>query len=375
MHDFKDMMKSLQSTAYFQWIKAEGLPLVEGVGLEDIRQVRLSPWRRTGGKGAFIHLYGMEGVTGMYVGEIPSGGALAPEKHLYEEVIFIFEGNGATEVWQEGQKKQMFEWGKWSLFAPPLNTWHRLVNGGREPVKYLAGTNAPLIMDLYRNDEFVFNCPFTFGERYAGEQTYFNVTNKRYRKGLINLWETNFISDIGSADLEVEEEKGAGVLITQFEIAGNSLIGHISQWPAGRYHKAHYHGPGATLIGLQSKGYVLIWPKELGLQPYRDGHEENVVELRWGEGGIYCPPGGWFHQHFNTGNGAARHLAIRFGGRIHPTGFSTAAKRQDDGVYLPIKKGGTLIDYEDEDPEVRRRFEATLRSEGVACSMPPVVYA
>ena len=51
-----------------------------------------------------------------------------PEKHFYEEVMVILEGQGATEVWQDGGKKQMFEWGPWSLFAPPLNTWHRLIN-------------------------------------------------------------------------------------------------------------------------------------------------------------------------------------------------------------------------------------------------------
>jgi oxalate decarboxylase/phosphoglucose isomerase-like protein (cupin superfamily) len=374
MREFEETMKSLKQTAYHQWVKSEGLPMIEALALEDVRTAQLHPWRRTGGKGAFIHLYGMEGVTGMYVGEIPSGGALEPEKHLYEEVIFVFEGNGATEVWQEGQKKQMFEWGKWSLFAPPLNAWHRLINGGREPVKFLAVTDAPMIMDLYRNDRFVFDCPFTFGERYAGEDTYFNVGSKRYKKGIANVWETNFISDIGSADLEMEEEKGAGVLITCFEISGNSLIGHISQWPAGRYHKAHYHGPGAMLIGLQSKGYVLLWPKEFGLRPYQEGHEDKVIEQRWGEGAIYCPPGGWFHQHFNTGNRSARHLAIRFGSRVNPTGFFSAAKRYDDGVVVPIKQGGTMIDYEDEDPEIRRRFETILRKEGVAFTMPPVTY-
>ena len=31
---------------------------------------------RTGGNGAYIELKGMEGFTGMYVGEIPGGGAL-----------------------------------------------------------------------------------------------------------------------------------------------------------------------------------------------------------------------------------------------------------------------------------------------------------
>ena len=46
------------------------------------------PWVRTGGKGAFIQLKGMEGFTGMYVGEIPAGGAPNRERHLYEELIY-----------------------------------------------------------------------------------------------------------------------------------------------------------------------------------------------------------------------------------------------------------------------------------------------
>ena len=57
-----------------------------------------------GGSGAFVHLYGMEGQTGMYVAEIPPGGALNPERHLYEEMICILAGHGATEIWQEAGK-------------------------------------------------------------------------------------------------------------------------------------------------------------------------------------------------------------------------------------------------------------------------------
>ena len=126
---------------------------------------------------------------------------------------------------------------------------------------------------------------------------------------------------------------------------------------------------------LQSSGYVLLWSKELRLRPYEKGHGDRVVEMPWKEGSVYCPPGGWFHQHFNTGPGAARHLAIRFGSRIYPAGFYTAAKRQDDGVVISIKNGGTMIDYEDEDPEIRRRFEAELKRAGVPCEMPQVSYA
>ncbi len=96
MHDFSETMKSLQKTAYHKWMKSEGVPVIEAYGVEDVREIGLSPWRRTGGKGAFIHLYGMEGTTGMYVAEIPPGGALEPERHLYEEVICILNGHGAT---------------------------------------------------------------------------------------------------------------------------------------------------------------------------------------------------------------------------------------------------------------------------------------
>jgi hypothetical protein len=45
-------------------------------------------------------------------------------------------------------------------------------------------------------------------------------------------------------------------------------------------------------------------------------------------------------------------------------------KRQEDGVYLTAKEGGTMIDYDDEDPEIRRRYEAALAKTGVASQMP-----
>ncbi len=185
-----------------------------------------------------------------------------------------------------------------------------------------------------------------------------------------SLWETNFISDVRTATLDVRDVKGSGVQLTQFELSGNELIGHLAEWPAGRYHKAHYHGPGALLLGLQSSGYVLLWDKELGTRPYENGNGDEVIDIKWKEGSLYCPPGGWFHQHFNTGAEPARHLAIRFGSRIHPVGFKIASYRREDGVYIDVKEGGTLISYEDEDPEIRRRYEEALKKTGVVSQMP-----
>jgi oxalate decarboxylase/phosphoglucose isomerase-like protein (cupin superfamily) len=366
------LMAAFQKTAYFKWMASQGIPVIDGYGVEDVREIAVEPWARTGGKAAFVNLYGMEGVTGMYIGEIPAGSALQPERHFYEEVICILDGQGATEIWQDQGRKQMFEWGPWSLFAPPLNTWHRLLNGGRTAVRFLAVTNAPLVMDVVHNEDFIFNCPYNFAERYSAADGFFNEGQKRYESGMQHIWETNFITDIQSASIDKREVKGAGVSITQFELSGNSLIGHLAQWPAGRYHKAHYHGPGAILLGLQSSGYVLLWSKELGMRPYEAGRSEDVVEVKWKAGSVYCPPGGWFHQHFNTGPQPARHLALRYGSRIHPLGFKIADKRSEDGVYIDVKRGGTLIEYADEDPHIRKHYEGELRKTGVVCEMPAV---
>ena len=246
-----------------------------------------------------------------------------------------------------------------------MNTSHRLVNGSREPVKFLAVTNAPLAFDIYRDPNFVFNCPYSFADRFRGEEDYFNVGNKRYVSGLINIWETNFIPDIKNATLENLEVKGAGLRLSQFEMSGNSLVGHLGEWPVGKYHKAHYHGPGAIIVGLQSTGYVLLWHNQLGTHPYENGHEDKITEIKWGEGSIYCPPGDWFHQHFNTGKEPARHLAIRYGSRINPLGFKVSYQRNDDDVFIPVEEGGWMIPYESEDPAIARRYQAALKTNGV----------
>src|SRR5215470_9930026 len=96
------LMAAFQKTAYFQWMARQRIPIIDGYGIEDVREVAMDFWPRLGGRAAFLNLYGMEGVTGMYVAEIPAGGALEAEKHFYEEVICILDGDGATEVWQDG---------------------------------------------------------------------------------------------------------------------------------------------------------------------------------------------------------------------------------------------------------------------------------
>ena len=106
-----------RETSYEAWLREEGIPVIEGYGVENVTELPRKPWVRTGGQGAYIQLKGMEGFTGMYVGEIPAGGALNIERHLYEKIIYILHGFGATEVWSgdDEKKKIQFEWQQGSL--------------------------------------------------------------------------------------------------------------------------------------------------------------------------------------------------------------------------------------------------------------------
>lgn len=366
-----------RETSYEKWIREEGIPIVEGYGIEDVTVLPRKAWARTGGKGAYIQLKGMEGFTGMYVGEIPPGGALNVEKHLYEELIYILHGVGATEVWTGSDEKKtiQFEWHQGSLFAVPLNCSHRMVNGSREPAIFLAVTSAPLMIDLLHDIRFVFRCDYQFEDRFDGRADYFVPTSRRREQGGFFNWESNFIADARGALVDPSEAKGYGVRITSFDMGGSTLVGHIAEWPVGRYHKAHFHQGGAILLILHSEGYTLMWPQEAGVRPYRSGNEDQVVKVDWREGSVFSPPTGWFHQHFNTGNENARQLAFRYSGQSGNYLFGVWKAINKEGVRTSIRDGGTLIEYEDEDPQIRKDFETTISKAAIAMEMPAFQYA
>ncbi len=124
---------------YNRWQETEGLDIFKGMFVEDLRKVPLKPWKRKGGSGTFINLEGTGGENDAYLCGIPPGGSLLPQKHLYEETIFILDGAGATSIWNEGEAKMTFEWQAGSLFSPPINAWHQHFNTqGDQPVRILA---------------------------------------------------------------------------------------------------------------------------------------------------------------------------------------------------------------------------------------------
>jgi mannose-6-phosphate isomerase-like protein (cupin superfamily) len=346
-----DRKVEVMDTHYDLWASSQGIDVIRGFFVEDLYRMPLKWWDRVGGYGAYIMLDGTGYLDDAYVCSIPPGKSLNPQRHMFEELVFILEGRGATTVWQTQATKQSFEWQKGSLFAIPLNAWYQHFNGqGDREARILAVTTAPLIFNLFRSEDFVLNNPYAFSDRFQGEEGYFGGKGILYSDRVV---ETNFVADAGNIEPVAWTERGKGNATIFFEMAQSMMGSHVSRFPVGLYKKAHRHGPGAHVFILTGKGYSLLWP---------EGKER--VRIDWKPGSIVVPPEGWFHQHFNSGAEPARYLALKVLSRkfkLQP------GKIQSD---VPLAYGGWQIEYEDEDPEIRRIFEEECAKSGAEVKMP-----
>lgn len=341
-------------TSYEKWLETEGIDVIKGYHVDDVMKLPLKPWKRKGGSGIFINLEGSGQCNDAYICEIPPGQSLHPQRHLFEELIFVLQGRGSTTFWNDGGPKRFIEWQEGSLFSPPLNVWHQNFNTqGNKPAKYMAVTVAPTVINLFHNHDFIFNNHFVFADRYSEDEDYFNGQGKTYPG---RVFDTNFISDVRTFQLHDWGERGKGSTNACFEMANNTIASHVSEFPIGTYKKAHRHGPGAHVFILSGKGYTLMW---------KEGRP--IMKLDWQEGSIVVPPDQWFHQHFNTGTTPARYLAMRL------EGFKFRMGRQTELCEVSVTDGGDQIEYEDEDPAIRKLFEEELAKSNMEIKMSPIM--
>lgn len=390
-------------TPYDIFMEEQGVPIYRDIGVRRVQDLPLKSWKRIGGNGTFIQLFGTEGLWGCYVVELPGAGALNAERHLYEEIYLVIEGRGTTEVWAHGNgKKLTFEWQSGSLFSIPLNCWHRIVNATSSPALLLAGTTAPNVMNLFSNPEFVFNCPYNFKDRFNPTDDYYKPNEEIEPdpvRGLA-MRRTNNIPDIINCELPLDNRRSPGTRRIEPHMTGNNFYLFIEQHETGRYTKAHAHKSAAVLICLKGNGYTYTWPSTLGTTPWKDGFGDQVRRQDYEPVGMVsaAPMGGnWFHAHFDVCKEPLR-LTGWFGPNApwdlfadarwqlggHPTARSAPAAggggRQGVGEEMidyggiDIQDGGTAIPYRDEDPFLRREFEATLSREGVASRMHDSLY-
>jgi quercetin dioxygenase-like cupin family protein len=365
---------------YDSFMEAEGVPVHRGIGVRRVQDLPLAPWKRLGGRGSYIQLYGTEGLWGCYVVEVPPGGALNVERHLYEKNVLVVEGRGSTEVWQDGQAKpQTFEWQRWSLFSIPLNAHHRFVNATNSPALLLCGTTAPNVMNLIDNPHFIFNCPYNFSERYSGAEDYFKAKEDLEPDPIrgLAMRRTNFIPDVVNCELPLDNRRSPGYRRIEPSMAGNRFYVWIGQHETGRYSKAHKHASAAVLICLTGKGYTYTWPDALGMTPWKDGHADKVMRQDYEPVGMVTAApmsGDWFHQHFGVSRQPLRLMAWHGPNNQRARKAGRPGEQLMDYGAIDLKKGGSAIPYHEEDPYIREEFAATLAREGVTSRMEPNRY-
>ena len=180
--------------------------IVRGHVVSDVMELELGRWERMGAAGCYLNLANQQ-QTNVYVCEIRPGSQTLPQRHLFEEIIYIVKGRGATSVWQEGTSKVTFEWGPGAVFAIPLNSSYQHFNGSRdEPVRLFAGTTCPRMINIFHNEDFIFRNPFNFRDRFHDGQEFL-----RFNKHMADRYrETNLAPDvINSASMIFHEGKGS----------------------------------------------------------------------------------------------------------------------------------------------------------------------
>ncbi|HEX5282073.1 MAG TPA: cupin domain-containing protein [Micropepsaceae bacterium] len=369
------------NTPYDNFMEAQGVPIYRGIGVRRIQDLPLQPWARMGGRGTFIQLYGTEGKWGSYVVEVPGAGALKPERHMYEEIMVVAEGRGTTEIWIDGQvRPHTFEWQPGSMFSVPLNTWHRIVNAASTPALILVATSAPNVMNLFRDTDWIFNCPATFPSRFDGSADFFKPKDDIAPDPLrgLAMRKSNLIPDIVNGQLYLDNRRSPGYLRVEPAMAGNVFYGFVGEHETGRYSKAHAHLSSAVLVCLKGKGYTYTWPRTIGMTPWKDGKADQVFRQDYEHMGMVtaAPYGGdWFHAHFGISKEPLR-LIGWYGPLNHRKDRAGVPGEKDtDEGAIDVTEGGTAIPYYLEDPFLRGEYEATLAKAGVKSRMEPALYA
>src|SRR5476649_2916758 len=190
--EFAKKFAAEKETPYTRWVKSEGLDLISSTYVQNLNTVELKPWARRGGRGVFMNHEASRTSNDCYVCEIPPGKTLSPQRQLFEETIMILSGRGSTTVWNDAGQRITFEWKAGAIFGIPLNCWHQHFNGsGQASARCVAVTNAPPMINLYDDVDFIFGHRHDFNNRFAGEPDYFAAGKERHEWTL----NTNFIPD------------------------------------------------------------------------------------------------------------------------------------------------------------------------------------
>src|SRR6476469_9635722 len=130
---------------YATWAANEGVPITEDFGV-DLLTVPTAPWARFGVDGGIVHLKGRGDFVSIFVLDLAPGANSSPQKHLFEEVVYVLSGHGNTAI---------------------------ETSDGRERARLASTNNLALMLNLFHNESFVFDNGYAFPER-QGAAKYFS---------------------------------------------------------------------------------------------------------------------------------------------------------------------------------------------------------
>src|SRR5688500_5512043 len=107
-NELAEKFETEKETPYERWVAEQGLDIISGHYVRNLRHVELKPWPRRGGKGIFINHEAPRPSSGCYGGECPQGGRLEPQRQLYEGMVLMLSGRGSTTVWNDAGARLTF---------------------------------------------------------------------------------------------------------------------------------------------------------------------------------------------------------------------------------------------------------------------------
>lgn len=319
------------NTPYELWFEKakQTIPTFEGLVIQDARTEPLKPWEGTGVDGLYIKMADYQ-ITDGWILEIPAHGHTKPQRHMFEAGMYFFGGPGHIIIQQERKQPLKVEFDYRSLFSIPLNVRYQLFNDSDQPVRVVAVTSFPFMINSTNSEEFIFNNPFEFHDRYDAEEDYLQRKEHPY----LNQTVTNIVPDALEFELDEYDQRGKDSTNMHWDMSGNTMIElHVSEIPPRAYKKAHRHSSDAFILLLSGEGYSITWPA---------GRYEDRVGVNWHEGTIFVPPMYWYHQHLNPGAEPARYLAINA-----PNLVTNLGLRFEDQIELDM-------------PQIKAEFEAAV---------------
>jgi len=328
-----------QNTPYDRWLSEakSRIPVFSGLVIDDARTVPLKPWADMGVNGLYIRMADYQIVDGLVL-EIPPHGQTKPQRHMFEEGIYFFAGPGHTIIQQEGRRPERIDWKYRSLFAVPLNVRYQHFNDSDKPVRLLAVTSFPFVLNSSDSVKFVYENPFEFRDRYNAQEDF----ARRNDHVGPNQTITNFVPDALEFKLDSYDKRGQNTTNMHWRMGGGDTMVdfHVSEMPGGVYKRAHRHSSDAFILLLSGDGYSLTW---------KEGADKRT-RVDWHEGTVFVPPIYWYHQHLNPGREPARYLAINAPTLVSRLGLRFEDQIENDPPEIErefarevAKRGGTLI--------------------------------